>query len=879
MKLKTFAAFRPATTGSAAPQLGAEKAAGSFLAPLMSGRDRLVFAILIALWLAALAQFWVWWLQPAHNIGVVRYVLNTVLVAWTTLLPAYFLAILAMARITDPTLSIPTDWRVAMVVTKAPSEPEAVVQQTLLSMLAQGYPHDTWLADEDPTPAMAAWCERHGVKISTRKGVADYHRPTWPRRTMCKEGNLTYFYDNYGYGSYDFVAQLDADHVPTDGYLEAMLRPFIDPAVGYVSAPSQCDANAENSWSARGRLHVEAPLHGALQAGYNGGLAPLCIGSHYAVRTSALRAVGGLGPELAEDHSTTLLMNAGGWRGVHALDAHAHGDGPNTFADMAVQEFQWSRSLMKILLQYTHRYIGQLPWRLKLQFLFGQLWYTLFSLTMLATVALPIVALTSGKAWVGIAYAEFFVRMAFVTAAVLAVVFWVSRRGWCRPHTHVVSWEGLLFLFARWPWNLMGVAVAIAERVTGRESEFKVTPKGNRAAGPLPFRVIAVYLGLSAASAATAVAVPGAGTAQGFYAFSIVNAVIYLAVAVTIAKLHAKENGIGELREPGKVFRLQALGRSTAVGAVSALLLVSTVLRLPAGIDGILWGTGLALTTRPVIAEQMANAGTLAFGVYDPSRAFDDAAYVGMEHHFISWLEADYPKRLRQLAGYARERDRWPVVSIEPWSDGREGSATLLEGVRQGLYDDVIHRACSELAAMDMPLFVRFGHEMEVPTGRYPWADPDSNAFIAAYRRFVDACRSQEREFYYVWSPRGDGPHHKYYPGADYVDHVGLSLYSYAAYEIDHYGHLRSFGDNLADRYDGASFYGKPIIIAELGVDGPSEHRWQWLTDGMAELEHFPLLHSIVYFNAPDHPEAWGPDWPVPDWSIDPSMFTKDAVD
>src|SRR6516164_3131299 len=37
-------------------------------------------------------------------------------------------------------------------------------------------------------------------------------------------------------------------------------------------------------------------LHGGLQVGYNGSLAPLCFGSHYALRTKALRAIGGLGP-------------------------------------------------------------------------------------------------------------------------------------------------------------------------------------------------------------------------------------------------------------------------------------------------------------------------------------------------------------------------------------------------------------------------------------------------------------------------------------------------------------------------------------------------------------------------------------------------------
>ena len=183
------------------------------------------------------------------------------------------------------------------------------------------------------------------MQISSRQGIAAYHRSSWPRRTRCKEGNLAYFYDQYAYEQYDIVAQLDADHVPAQDYLRQIVRPFVDPAVGYVAAPSICDANAERSWSARGRLYAEATLHGPLQCGYNDGWAPLCIGSHYCVRTAALRAIGGLGPELAEDHSTTLMMNAGGWTGVFQPDAIAHGDGPATFLDCMLQEFQWSRSL------------------------------------------------------------------------------------------------------------------------------------------------------------------------------------------------------------------------------------------------------------------------------------------------------------------------------------------------------------------------------------------------------------------------------------------------------------------------------------------------------------------------------------------------------
>lgn len=100
-----------------------------------------------------------------------------------------------------------------MVVTKAPSEPWELVRRTLEAMLAQHLPHDTWLAEEAPGEDTRRWCQSHGVQVSTRQGVSDYHRPTRPRRTRCREGNLAFFYDPYGYDRYDIVAQPDADLV------------------------------------------------------------------------------------------------------------------------------------------------------------------------------------------------------------------------------------------------------------------------------------------------------------------------------------------------------------------------------------------------------------------------------------------------------------------------------------------------------------------------------------------------------------------------------------------------------------------------------------------------------------------------------------------
>lgn len=513
-----------------------------FLEPLIAGTALWRYRALIVLWAGALVWFWQWWLQPEHVGSVWRYGLVTALLAWLSFLQAYFVAFVMRAWRPAAPLPHRGRYRVAMVVTKTPSEPFAVVRATLEAMLAQAYPHDTWLADEDPARETIAWCMRHGVHISTRKGRADYHRPEWPRRTRCKEGNLAFFYDHWGYDDYDIVVQMDADHVPQPGYLLEMLRPFADPGVGYVSAPSICAANARANWAARTRLHTEAAFHGVLQAGYSNGFAPMCIGSHYAVRTRALRQVGGLGPELAEDHSTTMILNAGGWRGVHAIDAIAVGEGPATVADMVTQEFQWSRSLVTLLLRHSGPYLARMPWHLAAQFLFCQMLYPLFALTLGAMYLMPMVALIWDVTWAEVTFPAYVAHATPPVLALLAIAASLRADGLFRPvDAPVLSWERVLFVLMQWPWVAWGCVMAVRDRLTGRFVDFRITPKGEAARGRLPFRVLAVYAALALGCLLPVLLVDEAQRSGGFYLIALFSGLLYgVVVAVTVVR-HYRE--------------------------------------------------------------------------------------------------------------------------------------------------------------------------------------------------------------------------------------------------------------------------------------------------------------------------------------------------
>jgi len=418
---------------------------------------------------------------------------------------------------------------VAMIVTKAPSEPWSVIEKTLTAMKAQRFPRsfDVWLADEDPSEESFQWCITHSIFVSCRKKMPGYDNEAWPRRRKSKEGNLSYFYDTTGYRLYDFVAQLDADHVPEPDYLFNVILPFREPAIGYVAAPSICDANAAASWPARARLYAEAGLHGAMQAGHSSGFAPLCIGSHYAVRTLALDEIGGLGPELAEDHSTTFLFNAHGWRGAFAFNAFAHGDGAECLADSVTQEFQWSRSLTKLLLTVTPRYWKKLPLKLKVQFLFAQLWYPLACANMLMICLLPLIALITQTPLASANYPEFLAHFTGTTVTCMLIVYWIKRQGWLRPiNAKVLGWETWLFPLLCWPWTILGVVHATISTLLKKELSFRVTPKGRNQAKPLPGRVLLPYTVVVLVIFICTLLFPG-GKAHTYHWFATINILMY----------------------------------------------------------------------------------------------------------------------------------------------------------------------------------------------------------------------------------------------------------------------------------------------------------------------------------------------------------------
>ena len=264
-----------------------------------------------------------------------------------------------------------------------------------------------------------------------------------------------------------------------------------------------------------------------------------------------------------------------------------------------------------------------------------------------------------------------------------------------------------------------------------------------------------------------------------------------------------------------------------------------------------------------------APPGPLKFGAYDPDGDFSSDTGVNIEHLFLPWVDVDI-ESLPLADAYTQQRNRSVLVTIEPWTwsrDERNTASFLQSGIAAGEYDENMRQVCAVLAKFKSKVTVRWGHEMDDLSGQFIWAGWNPDAYISAYRRMIGICKQSAPNVTYMWSPLGYETLEKYYPGDDFVDVVGLSVFGLQAWEQKTQGKALSFKEILAPRYNRAIKFGKPIIVAELGYVGDAAYVQDWENSVRQKHAEFPALTSVVYFNQKEvYP--WPDNMGLPDWRI-----------
>ncbi|MEI5678429.1 MULTISPECIES: glycoside hydrolase family 26 protein [unclassified Mesorhizobium] len=274
--------------------------------------------------------------------------------------------------------------------------------------------------------------------------------------------------------------------------------------------------------------------------------------------------------------------------------------------------------------------------------------------------------------------------------------------------------------------------------------------------------------------------------------------------------------------------------------------------------------TGQATDKRPVITNT-----SIVFGAYDPHGDFGDDPNSKIEHLFLPWEDVDL-STLALADEYALQRGRSLLITVEPWSwsvDWRVTSDELLRGILAGRYDSYMASVCSTAADLKSPVTIRWAQEMDETNNQFTWSHWEPKSYVAAYQRMITVCREHNKTAKYMWSPLGNPDMGDFYPGADYVDVVGLTVFGLQQFDKDHFGKDRTFAEALEPGYRLAEGYGKPIVVAELGYEGDQGYVRNWAENVAKPNADFPKLTSVVYFNDREvYP--WPGNYGRPNWRV-----------
>ncbi|MEM9894906.1 MAG: glycosyl hydrolase [Bacteroidota bacterium] len=203
--------------------------------------------------------------------------------------------------------------------------------------------------------------------------------------------------------------------------------------------------------------------------------------------------------------------------------------------------------------------------------------------------------------------------------------------------------------------------------------------------------------------------------------------------------------------------------------------------------------------------------------------------------------------------------DRFPNSAIHSamWMVGKWGVAKNTAG---GNYDKVIKKYSKWAKSIDRPIYLRVGYEFDGPHNEL---EPEE--YVAAYRHVVDEIRSHGVEniafvwHSYLFEPYQGNALADYYPGDDYVDWVGISLFGL----LDQGPDLLQYGDAILEF---AREHKKPVMAAESsptsGIDPVNLEAWNNWFVNFFSVCYEKNIKAISFINA--NWEAYsfpGVDW------------------
>lgn len=266
--------------------------------------------------------------------------------------------------------------------------------------------------------------------------------------------------------------------------------------------------------------------------------------------------------------------------------------------------------------------------------------------------------------------------------------------------------------------------------------------------------------------------------------------------------------------------------------------------------------------------------GAIYLGIYFPPQfPFDSqlasfenevGRHHGIYHYYAAWSAGWNPYLIDILSSH----NVTPMISWMsvpgPWQGGCSDTTWNLDSILSGGHDDLIRSFAQGLAAWKHPVFIRWGHEMNLY--EYSWSGTCNGGdqaavdkYIAAYRHIHDIFKAMgANNAIWVWSPYwvsspsdAWNSYNNYYPGDGYVDWICLIGYNFGADSPYTAYRWLTFTDMFdAPLRDMAARHpSKPVMLEFSSDTGTGGDKATWFRDAYAAMPNYPNLRAAVPYS------------------------------
>jgi Glycosyl hydrolase family 26 len=193
-----------------------------------------------------------------------------------------------------------------------------------------------------------------------------------------------------------------------------------------------------------------------------------------------------------------------------------------------------------------------------------------------------------------------------------------------------------------------------------------------------------------------------------------------------------------------------------------------------------------------------------------------------------------------------------------------------IERIRDGCFDSEVKILAKEIKASGRSVWIRPLHEFNLEDSTYPWClypytDDKISSFKKAWMRVVKGFRESGASVkfqlcYNAKNPRDDKtPYSKFYPGSEYVDHVGVDVYNRTGLSKYHTQYV-PLKDLLAGPYEQLKGFKKPIFIGEMSTTDVGGNKALWIRDAWKCISDQYKLITIAgwFFEDKSGGRRWG---------------------